>query len=309
MAGAPQRRAHAATRRRALGLAPRTRQLLERLRRADQAEGPVAAAADDDRDDVRRRRPLAAAGRADLPRRLPLGRRRRRGQPLVRPRHRRADGAHRRRGRSPPGASRPRAALPFGCALARALAARALADRQPARRGAVVRGLPRLRVRLHGLAEAPHAAEHRDRRRRRRGAAARRLGGGDGLGQRHGGDPVLHRLLLDAAALLGAVAADEGRVRARSACRCCRSCAARPRRAGRSCSTRCCSTRSPSCRSARAASARSTSSPRSCSGSASSPARCGCTAAPTAASALRLYLFSLAYLALLFCAMVADAHL
>ena len=33
----------------------------ERLPRADQAEGPVAAAADDDRDDVRRRRPLAAA--------------------------------------------------------------------------------------------------------------------------------------------------------------------------------------------------------------------------------------------------------
>ena len=54
---------------------------------------------------------------------------------------------------------------------------------------------------------------------------------------------------------------------------------------------------------------RSTSSPRSCSASASSPARCGCTAAPTAARALQLYLFSLAYLALLFCAMVADAHL
>ena len=31
--------------------------------------------------------------------------------------------------------------------------------------------------------------------------------------QRHGGDPVLHRVLLDAAPLLGAVAADEGRVR------------------------------------------------------------------------------------------------
>ena len=34
--------------------------------------------------------------------------------------------------------------------------------------------------------------------RRRRGPAARRLGGGDGLGQRHRGDPVLHRVLLDA---------------------------------------------------------------------------------------------------------------
>ena len=38
-------------------------------------------------------------------------------------------------------------------------------------------------------------------------------------------------------------------------------------------------------------------------------ARCACTAAPTARSALRLYLYSLAYLALLFCAMVADVHL
>ena len=65
-----------------------------RLRRADQAEGPVAAAADDDRDDVRRRRSFAAAGVLDVPRRLPVGWRRRRGQPLVRPRHRRADGAH-----------------------------------------------------------------------------------------------------------------------------------------------------------------------------------------------------------------------
>ena len=47
---------------------------------------------------------------------------------------------------------------------------------------------------------------------------------------------------------------------------------------GRSCCTRCCCTRSRSCRSAPAASARSTSPPRWCSGSASSPARCACTA-------------------------------
>src|SRR5271169_3636449 len=38
------------------------------------------------------------------------------------------------------------------------------------------------------------------------------LVGRDRLGQRHGADPVLHRVLLDAPALLGAVAADEGRV-------------------------------------------------------------------------------------------------
>ncbi len=43
--------------------------------------------------------------------------------------------------------------------------------------------------------------------------------------------------------------------------------------------------------------------------SASSPARYACTDAADRRSALRLYLFSLAYLALLFCAMVADAHL
>ena len=36
-----------------------------------------------------------------------------------------------------------------------------------------------LRLRLHDLAEAPHAAEHRDRRRGRRVAAADRLGRGD----------------------------------------------------------------------------------------------------------------------------------
>ena len=66
-----------------------------RLRHADQAEGPVAAAADDGDDDVRRRRPVARARVLDGARRLArLGRRRRR-QPLVRPRHRRADGPHR----------------------------------------------------------------------------------------------------------------------------------------------------------------------------------------------------------------------
>ena len=55
-------------------------------------------------------------------------------------------------------------------------------------------------------------SEHRHRRRRRGGATARRLGGGDRHGQRDGSVPLLHRLLLDAAALLGALAADEGRV-------------------------------------------------------------------------------------------------
>ena len=120
---------------------------------------------------------------------------------------------------------------------------------------------------------------------------------------------VLHRLLLDAAALLGAVAADEGRVRARSACRCCRSCAARPRRAGRSCCTRCSCTRSRSCRSAPAASATIYLVASLVLGLGFIAGAVRLYRRADRRSALRLYLFSLAYLALLFCAMVADVHL
>ena len=69
------------------------------------------------------------------------------------------------------------------------------------------------RVRVYGVAEAAHAAEHRDRRGRRRDSPARRLGGGHRLCERHGGALVLHRLLLDPTPLLGAEPADEGRVR------------------------------------------------------------------------------------------------
>ena len=195
-----------------LGIAPRTRRLLGDYIELTKPKVQSLLLLTTITSDVRRGRPLRAAGRADLPRRLHVGRRRRRDQPLLRPRHRRAHAAH---GRSPDprraGSRRPRALL-FGCALAALLRARALAGGEPPGGGAVVRGLPRLRVRLHVLAEAAHAAEHRDRRRRGRGASARRLGRGDRLGQRHGADAVLHRLLLDAAALLVAVAADEGRV-------------------------------------------------------------------------------------------------
>src|SRR4051795_7259710 len=87
------------------------------------------------------------------------------------------------------------------------------ADRQPAGGGALALGTARLRPRLHALAEAQDAAEHRHRRPRRRGPAAGRLGGGHRRPQRHGLLPLRDRLLLDAAALLGALAADEGRVR------------------------------------------------------------------------------------------------
>ena len=50
--------------------------------------------------------------------------------------------------------------------------------RERRRRAPRARGRPVLRARLHALAEAVDAAEHRDRRRRRRGTAARRLGRG-----------------------------------------------------------------------------------------------------------------------------------
>src|SRR5581483_208760 len=73
-------------------------------------------------------------------------------------------------------------------------------------------------ARLHALAQALDAAEHRDRRRRRRRAAARRLGDRDG--EHHlCRDPALRdRLRLDAPALLGARAPDQGQLpRRRSA--------------------------------------------------------------------------------------------
>ena len=79
----------------------------------------------------------------------------------------------------PAGRISPRAALIFGCTLAALSLLELSLTVNPLAAGAVVLGLPRLRVRLHGLAEAAHAAEHRDRRRRRRRAAAGRLGGRD----------------------------------------------------------------------------------------------------------------------------------
>ena len=209
----------------------------------------------------------------------------------------------------PSGRVSPRAALAFGCTLAGAVAAGAVARRQPAGGRAVLLGLPRLRVRLHGLAEAAHAAEHRHRRRRRRRPAARRLGRGDRLGQRHRGDPVLHRLLLDAAALLGAVAADEGRVRegrradAAGRARRGRDAPADPALLGAALRGHPASLLRGRLR------RRSTSSPRLVLGLGFIAGAVRLYRRADRRSALQLYLFSLAYLALLFCAMVADAHL
>ena len=52
--------------------------------------------------------------------------------------------------------------------------------RERSHRGARARGILLLRLRIHAVAEANDAAEHRDRRRGRRVSAARRLGGDDG---------------------------------------------------------------------------------------------------------------------------------
>ena len=185
-----------------------------RLRRADQAEGAVAAAPDDDHDDVRGGRPVALARRADcLGGSLSAG-----GAGAVN--HwfdRDIDAQMARTANRPVPAGRiaPAAALWFGIVLAAlsfaelSLAVNVLSAVARARR------LPRLRLRLHGLAQAPQPAEHRHRRRGGRRAAAGRLDRGDRLARPDRAVPVRDRLLLDAAALLGAVAADEGRVRAR----------------------------------------------------------------------------------------------
>ena len=109
------------------------------------------------------------------------------------------------------------------------------------------------------LAEALDAAEHRDRRRRRRGAAARRLGRRDRRPGAPGAVALPDRLPLDAAALLGARADDQGalRERGRPDAPRCRGRCARPR--ARSSSTRSCWSRSRRGRSS--GSAPSTSSP------------------------------------------------
>ena len=183
----------------------------------------------------------------------------------------------------PAGRIAPAAALWFGIVAGGALVRPAVADRQRAERVARALRLPRLRVRLHGLAQAPQPAEHRHRRRRRRRPAARRLGRGDRLARPDRAVPVRDRLLLDAAALLGAVAADEGRVRARGRA----DDAGRPRRdrdpapdrplhlpaRGADAAAGRCS----------ASSGRSTPRRRSRSAAPSSSSRCACSAARTAA--------------------------
>ena len=104
---------------------------------------------------------------------------RERAQPRPRPRHRPADG---RTDETPAGCVRSRQREPRGRVRPRALGVLVRLARehgQPAHRGARARRQSLLRARLHPLAEALDAAEHRHRRSGRRGPAARRLGGGD----------------------------------------------------------------------------------------------------------------------------------
>ena len=222
-------------------------------------------------------------------------------------RHRQADGqAH----ALAPGGRRPGAGAVRARVRARAVGALVRAPRrrrEHADRGARARREPLLRPRLHALPEALDAAEHRHRRRGRSGAAARRLGGCDREPDVAGARAVRGRLPLDAAALLGARAADQARLRGRRACRCCRSCAESARPRGRSCSTRSGSSPSRSRRRSGACSGSSTSSlpRRSAASSSGSPG--GSSASARRAAPQPLFHYSLAYLALLFVAMAVDS--
>ena len=125
-------------------------------------------------------------------------------QPPARPAHRCADGAH-----LASAAAHRLAQLRARCWSSRSRSARCrwlllVVVRQRAVRGADLRLADRLRDRLHRLAQARDAAEHRHRRRRRRGAARAGLGRGDHAPLAVRAAAVPDHLRLDAAAFLGA---------------------------------------------------------------------------------------------------------
>jgi protoheme IX farnesyltransferase len=137
-----------------------------------------------------------------------------RGQPLVRPRHRPADAAHRRparaeraRGAGRGAGLRPRPGRPL--------------DRRPVDRGEPAgAGLSFAGFLGYTLVYTMWLKRRTPQNIVIGGAAGAvpplvGLGGHDRVAQRHRGLPVRDRLLLDAAALLGTVAAHEGRVRPR----------------------------------------------------------------------------------------------
>ncbi len=166
-----------------------------------------------------------------------------------------------------------------------------------------------LRLRLHDLAEAPHAAEHRDRRRRRRLPADGRLGRGDRRGQPRLDRPVPDHLLLDAAAFLGAGALSLPGLRAGRRA----DAAGRRRRARRPASMLVYTlvllpvSLLPLCaRPGRRALRRS---PRSRSAAASSATRSGCGAIAPSAPRRRTFRYSIVYLFALFAALIVDKAL
>ena len=93
----------------------------------------------------------------------------------------------------PPGRVAPGEALAFGLALAAFSVVRARPARELARGGAARLHHLLLRRRLHDVAQALDAAEHRHRRRGRRVSADDRLGGGD---RRHRLEPLLLFLII-----------------------------------------------------------------------------------------------------------------
>src|SRR5579862_4602357 len=189
-----------------------------RLRHAHEAARDVAAAADGRRGGLRRRRRRPGGGHVRGHDRRPGAclRRRRRAQPLPRPRHRPADGGADGTSSSRVGTPRPRAGARVRRRALGGVVRAARCPRQLADCPAGARREPLLRLRVHALAQAYDAAEHRHRRRGGGGAAARRLRervGSSGLGgPRH----VRDRVPVDAAPLLGARADDQGALCARS---------------------------------------------------------------------------------------------
>ena len=201
---------------------------LARLRHAHQAAHHVAAPPDGRVRDGRRRGRLPVAGpvRGDHGRTGARVRRGERAQPPARSRHRPDDGAH----RPPPGGQRARLAPAGARVRPVAVGGVVRAARRDRERGGGPAGAgrqPVLRVRLHPLAEAQHAPEHRHRRSGRGGAPARRLGGCDREHHAPGAGPVPDRVRVDAAALLGACDPDQARVPGRRRADAAR-CAGRP---------------------------------------------------------------------------------
>ncbi len=112
----------------------------------------------------------------------------------------------------PAGRVQPGEALAFGLTLAGLLGRVPRPDDQPAGRWIARLHDFLLRGRLHDVAQALDAAEHRHRRGGGRVSADDRLGGCDGRHRTRVDPAVPHHLLLDAAAFLGAVALSHRRL-------------------------------------------------------------------------------------------------